>query len=150
MVRFYLCLFSCLFCLIGGLFLCWRRSAAWEIPVSMLLSAAIVAGIANLVAPGTPLTVLHHLAGGSLVFGAVFIATDPVTSPLTPKGRAIFGAGVGALVVLIRLWSNYPEGVVFAVLLMNATVPLINRWTIPRPFGGSPPEPRAAPSEERP
>ncbi|MCP4201701.1 MAG: RnfABCDGE type electron transport complex subunit D [bacterium] len=126
---------SALACLIGGLFLCLRRAAAWQIPASMIVSAAAVAGLANLVNPETPLTVLHHLAGGSLLFGAVFIATDPVTSPLAPKGRAVFGAGVGALVIFIRLFSNYPEGVVFAVLLMNATVPLINRWTIPRPFG---------------
>ena len=127
---------SALACLVGGLYLCWRRAAAWEIPVSMIAAAAVVAGIANLLDPETPLTVLHHLAGGSLLFGAVFIATDPVTSPLAPRGRIIFGAGIGALVIFIRLFSNYPEGVVFAVLLMNATVPLINRWTIPTPFGG--------------
>ena len=126
---------SALACLLGGIYLCWRRAAAWEIPVSMILSAAAVAGVANLVDPDTPLTVLHHLVGGSLLFGAVFIATDPVTSPLAPRARAIYGAGIGALVIFIRIFSNYPEGVVFAVLLMNATVPLINRWTIPKPFG---------------
>ena len=126
---------SALACLLGAAYLCLRRSAAWEIPVSMVVAAAAVAGIANLVDPGTPLTVLEHLIGGSLLFGAVFIATDPVTSPLTSRGRAIFGAGVGVLVIFIRLFSNYPEGVVFAILLMNATVPLINRWTIPAPFG---------------
>ena len=126
---------SALACLVGGLYLCLRRSAAWEIPVSMLATATIVAGIANLVDPDTPLTVLQHLVGGSMLFGAVFIATDPVTSPLAPRARAIYGAGIGALVVFIRIFSNYPEGVVFAVLLMNATVPLINRWTIPAPFG---------------
>jgi electron transport complex protein RnfD len=86
--------------------------------------------------PATPLTVLHHLLGGSLVFGAFFIATDPVSSPLTMKGKVVFGAGLGALVVVIRLLSNYPEGVVFAVLLMNSMVPLINRWMVPRPLGG--------------
>lgn len=127
---------SALACLVGGLYLCLRRSAAWEIPVSMLTGAAAVAAIANLVDPSTPLTVPQHLVGGSLLFGAAFIATDPVTSPLAPRARAIYGAGIGALVVFIRVFSNYPEGVVFAVLLMNATVPLINRWTIPRPFGG--------------
>jgi electron transport complex protein RnfD len=94
-----------------------------------------VAGLANVLDPSTPLTVLHHLAAGALLFGAAFIATDPVTSPLVPMGRVVFGAGIGALIVFIRLFSNYPEGVVFAVLLMNAGVPLINRWTIPRPFG---------------
>jgi electron transport complex protein RnfD len=126
---------SVLACLIGGLYLCWRRAAAWEIPVSMIAAAAVVAGVANLIDPATPLTVPHHLVAGSLFFGAFYIATDPVTSPLAPRGRVIFGAGIGALVIFIRLFSNYPEGVVFAVLLMNATVPLINRWSIPRPFG---------------
>jgi electron transport complex protein RnfD len=135
---------SALACLLGGLFLCLRRAAAWEIPAAMVAGAALVAAVANLLNPETPLTVLHHLAAGSLLFGAFFIATDPVTSPLTRSGRLLFGAGVGALVVLIRIWSNYPEGVVFAVLLMNSTAPLINRWTIPRPFGGAPPAPRPA------
>ena len=126
---------SALACILGGLYLCLRRSAAWEIPVSVVVGAAVVAGLANVLDPSTPLTVLHHLAAGALLFGAAFIATDPVTSPLVPKGRVVFGAGIGALIVFIRLFSNYPEGVVFAVLLMNAGVPLINRWTIPRPFG---------------
>ena len=79
---------------------------------------------------------LHHILGGSVLFGAFFIATDPVTSPLTPKGKFIFGLGTGMLIMLLRLFSGYPEGVMFAVLLMNALTPLINRWTIPTPFGG--------------
>ena len=127
---------SVLACLVGGLYLCLRRSAVWQIPVSMIASAAVVAGLANLLIPGTSLTVLQHLTSGALVFSAFFIATDPVTSPLTAPGQMIFGAGLGALVVVIRLFSNYPEGVVFAVLLMNAVVPLINRVTIPEPLGG--------------
>ncbi len=128
---------SVLACLIGGLYLCWRRAASWETPLGVLTGALVVAGAANLVQPHTPLTVLHHLVGGSLVFGAFFIATDPVTSPLTLRGKLIYGFGIGALVIVIRLFSNYPEGVVFAVLLMNATVPLINRWMIPRPLGAA-------------
>ncbi len=129
---------SVLACLVGGLYLCLRRSAVWQIPVSLLVSAAVVAGIANLLMPETPLTVLGHLTSGALVFSAFFIATDPVSSPLNTRGQVIFGAGIGALVVVIRLFSNYPEGVVFAVLLMNAVVPLINRVTIPEPLGGLP------------
>ena len=128
---------SALACLLGGLYLGWRRSASWETALSVLLGAAVVAGIANLVDPETPLTVLHHLVGGSLFFGAFFIATDPVTSPLTRRGKVVFGVGIGVLVVLIRLFSNYPEGVVFAVLLMNAMVPLINRWMVPLPLGAT-------------
>jgi len=79
---------------------------------------------------------LQHVVGGAVLFGAFFIATDPVSSPLTPRGKLLFGGGVGLLVMVIRLFSGYPEGVMFAVLLMNAITPLINRWTIPRPVGG--------------
>ena len=127
---------SALACLLGGAYLCWRRAASWEVPLSVLAGAATIAAVANLVNPETPLTVLHHLLGGALIFGAFFIATDPVTNPLTQRGKVVFGVGVGVLVVVIRLLSNYPEGVVFAILLMNAMVPLINRWMVPRPFGG--------------
>lgn len=126
---------SALACLIGGLFLCIRRTASWEIPVGVILSVIVFGGIANLVNPDAAWTVLHHLLGGSLLFGAFFIATDPVSSPLTPKGKFLFGIGVGALIMLLRLFSGYPEGVMFAVLLMNGLTPLINRWTIPQPLG---------------
>lgn len=127
---------SALACLLGGLFLCIRRVASWEIPAGVLLSTFVIAGAANLMNLSSPWTVAHHLLGGALLFGAFFIATDPVTSPLTPGGKWIFGMGIGALVMLLRLFSGYPEGVMFAVLLMNSLTPLINRLTIPRPFGG--------------
>ena len=127
---------SALACLIGGLYLCIRRTASWEIPTGVILSVAVIGGIANLANPHSSWTVLHHLLGGALLFGAFFIATDPVSSPLTPKGKFIFGIGVGAIIMLLRLFSGYPEGVMFAVLLMNALTPLLNRWTIPRPLGG--------------
>jgi electron transport complex protein RnfD len=126
--------------LLGGLYLCVRRSAAWEIPVSCIVAAALCALVANLLGL-SQLTVWHQLLSGALLFGAFFIATDPVSSPLSFKGKCIFGAGVGVFVVLIRVFSGYPEGVMFAVLLMNAAVPLINRWTIPRPLGGPSPQP---------
>jgi electron transport complex protein RnfD len=77
------------------------------------------------------------------MLGAFFIATDPVTSPLVPRGKFIFGAGIGALVMLMRAYSGYPEGVMFSVLLMNSIVPLINRGTIPRPVGGPVPTQQA-------
>ncbi len=82
----------------------------------------------------------QQLITGAVLLGAVFIATDPVTSPLTPLGKTLFGIGIGLFIVIIRLLSGYPEGVMFAVLLMNGTVPLINRWTIPKPLGGPLPE----------
>lgn len=127
---------SALACLIGGLYLCIRRTAAWEIPAGVILAVSVLGGIANLVNPDAAWTVLHHLLGGSLLFGAFFIATDPVSSPLTPKGKFLFGIGIGAFIMLLRIFSGYPEGVMFAVLLMNGLTPLINRWTIPRPLGG--------------
>jgi electron transport complex protein RnfD len=126
---------SAIACILGGIYLCLRRTASWEIPVGVILSSGIIAGIANLTDLQSQWTALHHLLGGSLLFGAFFIATDPVTSPLAPKGKFIFGAGIGAFIMLLRFYSGYPEGVMFAVLLMNAVTPLINRWTIPRTFG---------------
>ncbi len=127
---------STLACLLGGTYLCVRRVASWEIPLSVLFTTLVAGGIANLADIDTPWTVIHHLFGGALMFGAFFIATDPVTSPLSPKGKWIFGAGIGVLVIFLRVFSGYPEGLMFAILLMNAVTPLINRWTIPRPFGG--------------
>jgi electron transport complex protein RnfD len=121
--------------LLGGLYLCLRRTAAWQIPLGILLATALLAGIGDLAGGFQGTFLLHHLLGGALLFGAFFIATDPVTSPLTPKGKFIFGIGVGCLVMLLRLFSGYPEGLMFAVLLMNAVTPLINRWTRPQTFG---------------
>ncbi len=126
---------SALACIVGGLYLCIRRTASWEIPAGVIGAVVVIGGLANLMDPDSGWTVLHHLFGGALLFGAFFIATDPVTSPLAPKGKFIFGAGVGAFIMLLRLFSGYPEGVMFAVLLMNGVTPLINRWTTPAPFG---------------
>jgi electron transport complex protein RnfD len=107
----------------------------------MVLAVAVFGGLANWADPQAPLTVLHHLLGGATLFGAFFIATDPVTSPLTPWGKFIFGSGIGGLVILIRLFSGYPEGVMFSVLIMNCLVPMLNRWTAPVPVGGPTPRP---------
>lgn len=130
---------SAIACLAGGFYLCWKRSASWEIPTSVILSVIVFGGFASLVNL-TGLTVLQQLFSGALLFGAFFIATDPVTSPLTLKGKFWFGGGIGFFVVLIRVFSGYPEGVMFAVLLMNSAVPLINQWTVPRPVGGPVPQ----------
>ena len=126
---------SAIACLLGGLFLLIRRTAAWQIPLGVLVGAGLIGGILQVMDPSSPWTVGHVLCSGAMLFGAFFIATDPVSSPLTPKGRFIFGLGLGLLIMMIRKLSGYPEGVMFAVLLMNAVVPLINRWTIPAPFG---------------
>ena len=107
----------------------------WPIPAGVLLAVAAIAGLQDVFGAADGWTVMHHLLGGAVLFGAFFIATDPVTSPLTPKGKFVFGLGVGLFIMILRLYSGYPEGVMFAVLLMNGLTPLINRWTIPAPFG---------------
>jgi electron transport complex protein RnfD len=127
---------SALAAILGGLYLCLRRTASWEMPAGAIVGLAALAGINQLTASGDPFTVLHHLLGGAFLFGAFFIITDPVSSPLTPKGKFIYGLVFGVLVMCIRLLTPYPEGVMFSVLLVNAITPLINRWTIPRPLGG--------------
>ncbi len=124
---------SALACLLGGAYLCIRRTAAWQIPAAMIGTMALISG---LIAHFNVLAVLHEIMSGAALFGAFYIATDPVTSPVTPKGRWIFGAFIGAMVMLLRTLSGYPEGVMFAVLLANAVTPLINRWTVPMPVGG--------------
>ncbi len=134
---------SALASVIGGLYLCVRRAASWEIPAAMIGTAALLAGVIQLLGVSGGWTVLHELSGGALIFGAFFIATDPVSSPLTPRGKLIFGAGIGALVIVIRKLTGYPEGVMFAVLIMNAFTPLINRWTVPTPLGGPMPVKKA-------
>ncbi len=126
---------SGLACILGGIYLCLRRTASWEIPAGVIGATVVLAGLADIVGSTPGWSLWHHLSGGALLFGAFYIATDPVTSPLTRRGKFIFGVGVGAIVMLLRLYSGYPEGVMFAVLLMNALTPLINRWTIPKPFG---------------
>lgn len=123
---------SALACLLGGLYLVIRRTASWEIPAGVMLAVLVIGACSG----GNGWTALHHLFGGAVLFGAFFIATDPVTSPLTPRGKFVFGLGIGVLVMVLRLFSGYPEGLMFAVLFMNALTPLINRWTIPTPFGG--------------
>jgi len=124
--------------LIGGIYLLARRVITWEIPAGVLVVGFLFVEIGHWI-DVTPVSPLHHMISGSLLFGAFFIATDPVTSPITGKGRFVYGMGIGFLVVIIRLFSSYPEGVMFAVLVMNAAVPLLNRWTIPRPLGGPAP-----------
>lgn len=135
---------SALASLLGGVYLCLRRTASWEIPAGAIGMVTLIAGIQNLVHPNAAWTVWHTLSGGALLFGAFFIATDPVSSPLTPKGKFIFGAGFGAMVLMFRAWSGYPEGVMFAILIMNGLAPLINRGSIPTPIGGPVPNRKAA------
>ena len=121
--------------LIGGIMLVFTRVIRWFIPVSTLISIAVISAIFNLIDPTVYPDTTVHLFTGSAVLGAFFIATDPVTSPTSPKGQLFFGAMLGALVYIIRTWAQYPEGMSFAILLMNAVTPLINRYMRPRIFG---------------
>lgn len=126
--------------ILGGLYLLFRHVITWHIPAAMLLSMAIMALLYGVIgASYSPLDALrfalfHLLAGGALL-GAIFMATDYTTSPMTHRGMLIFGVGVGLLTMVIRLWGGYPEGVSFAILIMNSCVPLINKYVKPKRFG---------------
>jgi len=120
---------------LGGLWLLWRRVITWHVPVTMIGSVAALGLVSYLADPGSNPVPLQHIFSGALVLGAFFIATDPVTGCVSTRGRLIFGAGVGILTLLIRRWGGYPDGVAFAVLVMNMAAPLIDRYTRPRIFG---------------
>lgn len=120
--------------LLCGAYLAWRGFLNWRTPISIFATVALLSGVIHAVDPKYP-GPLFMLFSGGLVLGAVYMATDMVTSPTTNKGRWMFGAGIGTLVVVIRIWGGLPEAVMFAILLMNALVPFINRATQPRVFG---------------
>jgi electron transport complex protein RnfD len=126
---------SVLALLLGGLYLLWRGHIRWQIPVAFLAAVAVLSGIPWLLDADHYASPVFHLLSGGLMLGAFFMATDMVTSPVTRRGMLIFGLGCGLLTALIRLWGGYPEGVSFAILLMNAATPLIDRATRPRIFG---------------
>jgi electron transport complex protein RnfD len=124
--------------IIGGLYLLIRKTITWHIPVAVLVSAFACAALGFLINSNAYASPLFHITSGGLLLGAFFIATDPVTAPLTRTGMLIFGAGVGAVTMLIRIVGEYPEGVMFAVLLMNSITPLIDRFCKIIPAGGKP------------
>ena len=126
---------SVLLILAGGLFLLQRRIITWHIPVAMLASLFAIASLTHLASPDRYADGLFHLLTGASFLGAFFIATDYVTSPISSVGKLIFGAGCGLLSWVIRTYAGYPEGVAFAVLLMNALTPIIDQYTRPRVFG---------------
>lgn len=121
--------------LLGGIIMIFTRVIRWFIPVSTLISIAVISMIFNLIDPATYPDAMVHLFTGTAMLGAFYIATDPVTSPTSPKGQIFFGVALGVLVYVIRTWAQYPEGMSFAILLMNAVTPLINRYLRPRIFG---------------
>ena len=129
---------SALALLIGAAYLAMRYIISWRIPISYILTVFILTfafGGLNGLFSASILVPVFHIFSGGLILGAFFMATDMVTSPVTKRGMLVFGIGAGVLTTVIRLWGGYPEGVSYSILLMNCAVPLIDKWTAPRPFG---------------
>ncbi|QFU74861.1 electron transport complex subunit RsxD [Halioglobus maricola] len=122
--------------LAGGLWLIYQRVFTWHAPVAMLVVLALMSSLfydgGSSASGGSP---LFHLLSGATMFGAFFIVTDPVTSAVSTRGRLVYGAMIGLLVYLIRVWGNYPDAVAFAVLIMNFAAPFIDQYTQPRTYG---------------
>lgn len=124
--------------LLGGIYLLVRKTITWHIPAAVVISTFVCSGIGFVADKSSYISPFAHLAAGGLLLCVFFIATDPVTAPLTKRGMWIFGAGIGAMTVVIRIFGEYPEGVMYAVLLMNSVTPLIDRFCKRIPAGGRP------------
>jgi len=121
--------------LIGFIYLLARRIITWHIPISIIGSLTIFTTILWLLNPEQNADPMFHILAGGILLGAIYMATDYVTSPMNPKSMIIYGCGIGLLTVIIRVWGAYPEGVSFAILIMNAFVPLMNTYIKPKRFG---------------
>lgn len=126
---------SALALLLGLAYMLWKKIVTWHIPVSILATVFVFAGIMHLVNPELYVSPEYHLFTGGLMLGAIFMATDYVTSPMNHRGMLIYGVCIGLLTVIIRLFGAYPEGMSFAILIMNAFTPLINTYVKPKRFG---------------
>ncbi len=126
---------SALALLLGGIILILFKLIKWQVPVSYVATVAAFTAAINYFFPGVTPPALFHILTGGLLLGAIFMATDMVTSPMTKKGAVVFGIGCGIITCVIRIWGNYPEGVSFSILFMNALVPLIDRFATKKPFG---------------
>ncbi|PLX10636.1 MAG: Na+-transporting NADH:ubiquinone oxidoreductase subunit D [Marinilabiliales bacterium] len=124
--------------ILGGFYMLWKKIISWHIPISMLGTVVIFTGILWGFNPQNYADPAFHLLTGGMLLGAIFMATDMVSSPMTHSGQLVYGFGIGILTVLIRVWGAYPEGVSFAILIMNAVVPLINNGFKPKRFGTKP------------
>lgn len=122
--------------ILGGLYMLFKKVITWHIPVSIIGTVALIAGIFWMVNPEIYINPLYHILTGGLMLGAIYMATDMVSSPMTPKGQIIYGIGIGIITISIRLFGAYPEGISFAILIMNAVTPLINYYVKPARFGG--------------
>jgi electron transport complex protein RnfD len=121
--------------IIGFVYMLWKKIITWHTPISMLVTIFICTGILWVINPDKFADPVFHLLTGGIMLGAFFMATDYVTSPMTTKGMLIYGAGIGFLTVVIRTFGAYPEGVSFAILIMNGVVPLMNKYIKPKRFG---------------
>ena len=128
---------SALALLLGLAYMLWQRIITWHIPVSILVTVFVFGGLMHLSDPQLYASPVVQLCSGGLMLGAIFMATDYVTSPMTPKGMIIYGVAIGFLTVVIRLFGSYPEGMSFAILIMNAFTPLINTYCKPKRFAGA-------------
>ncbi len=126
---------SALALLIGGIYLLCTRTITWHIPVSILATVAAFAGVMQLCGVAGAASIEAHLLTGGIMLGAIYMATDYVTSPMTGWGQIIYGIGIGIIVMVIRTWGAYPEGMSFAILIMNAVTPLLNMYIRPKRFG---------------
>ncbi len=121
--------------IIGGIYLIWKKIIPLHIPLSILGTIVVFSGILNLINPNMYASPIFHLITGGVMLGSIFMATDMATSPMSKKGMIIYGIGIGFITILIRVWGAYPEGISFAILIMNGFVPLINRSIKPKVFG---------------
>jgi Na+-translocating ferredoxin:NAD+ oxidoreductase subunit D len=121
--------------LIGFVYMLVKKIITWHIPLAVTGSVAIFTAIMWLIDPSQNADPLFHILTGGVLLGAIFMATDYVTSPMVPRAMLIYGTGIGVLTVIIRVWGSYPEGVSFAILIMNAFVPLMNTYIKPKRFG---------------
>ncbi|MCI6523746.1 MAG: RnfABCDGE type electron transport complex subunit D, partial [Parabacteroides sp.] len=122
--------------LLGFAFLLWKKIITWHIPVSILATVFVFTGILYLINPTVYVNPFIHLLSGGLLLGSIFMATDYVTSPMSKNGMIVYGVGIGLLTSVIRIFGSYPEGMSFAILIMNAFTPLINSYIKPKHFGG--------------
>ena len=121
--------------LLGFIYMLWKKIVTWHTPVAMLATIVVLSGILWGIDPEKFMDPVFHLLTGGVMLGAFFMATDYVTSPMTNKGMLIYGAGIGFLTIVIRVFGSYPEGVSFAILIMNGVVPLMNKYIKPKRFG---------------
>ena len=127
---------SALALLLGMFYMLWKKIITWHVPVSIFVTVFVFTGIMHLVNPVQYASPFVHLLSGGLMWGAIFMATDYVTSPMSKSGMIVYGVGIGILTTVIRLFGSYPEGMSFAIFIMNGVTPLINSYMKPKHFGG--------------